>query len=355
MQSNMPITPVTDLKVHQKDLVMSTQGRSFWIMDDVSPIHEIKDGFGMAQAQLFKPRPAYKVNDGGAWGLSELNPTPKPSGAILYYSLPEKAKEDSLIIEIVDKNERLVKRFSADTSIAKKHKTAILADKAGMHRITWDLTYEGPTFVENTIIWGYTGGVKAPPGVYDVKMFWRGKTLTQQVEVLEDPRIEDEISDEDYEEQLTLGLTVRNAINEVHEKIKEIRSVKTQVSWLSDQAEVAEIDSMAQAMIKELTTYEQDLMQTKNKSGQDPIRFAPKLDNQLVETYNYVTGQDGYISGGREGRPNEAAYNRWEDLEKEWLDLSVKIDETIRTQVESFNKLIQEKKIMGVKYKKPKS
>jgi len=355
MQSNMPITPITDLRVHQQDLVMSTQGRSFWVLDDISPIHEIKDGFDQAMAHLFAPRPAYKVNDKGGGGLAEMNPQAKPSGAILYYYLPEKSETDTLQIEITDKDGRLVQRFSADTATAKKHKTALLADKAGMHRITWDLTYEGPTFVENTIIWGYTGGVKAPPGTYDVAMSWGDQTYQQQVEVREDPRIEDQISAEDYEEQLQLGLTVRNAINEVHEKIKEIRSVKTQLSWLNDQAEVAEIDSMATVIIQELTAYEQDLMQTKNKSGQDPIRFAPRLDNQLVETYGYITGQDGYISGGREGRPNEAAYNRWEDLETEWLDLRVKIDETIRTRVEAFNEAIQKHQVMGVKYKKPKS
>lgn len=352
MQSNLPITPVTDIRVHQQDLVMSTQGRSFWILDDISPIHEVKDGIDLAKANLFKPRPAYKVNDQGSGGLTEFNPTPKPSGAILYYFLPEKSETDSLKIEITDKDGRLVRKFSTDSTVAKNNQPSLAE---GMHRITWDLTYEGPTFVKNTIIWGYTGGVKAPPGIYDVKMTWRDQTISQQVEVLEDPRIADQISAEDYEEQLTLGLTVRNAINEVHEKIKEIRSIKTQLSWLSDQAEVEAIDSMANAIIKELTGYEEELMQTKNKSGQDPIRFAPKLDNQLVETYNYITGQDGYISGGREGRPTEAAYNRWEDLEKEWLDLRVEIDDTIRTQVEAFNQLIQQQKIMGVKYKKPKS
>lgn len=355
MQSNLPITPVTDLRVHQGDLVMSTQGRSFWILDDVSPIHEIKDGHDLQQAHLFAPRPAYKVNDKGGGGLAEMNPQARPSGAILYYSLPEDRGEQSLHIEITDQEGRLVQRFSADTAVAKKHKTAILAGQAGMHRITWDLTYEGPTFVENTIIWGYTGGIKAPPGTYDVTLTWGDQTSKQQVEVREDPRIEDQITNEDYAAQLQLGLTLRNAINDVHEKIGEIRSVRGQLQWLSQQAEVAAVDSMATAIIQELTAFEQELMQTKNKSGQDPIRFAPKLDNQLVETYGYVTGQDGYISGGREGRPNAAAYNRWEDLEEQWLELRVEIDEHIRTRVEAFNQVLQQYKVMGVKYEKPKS
>lgn len=354
LQSNMPITPITDLRVHQKDLVMSTQGRSFWIMDDISPLHEIKDGVDARQAHLFQPRPAYKVNDKGSRGLAEMNPTAKPSGATLYFTLPEKAK-DSLTIEIMDKEGRLVRRFSADSAVAKKHKTALLKKTDGLQRFTWDLTYEGPTFVEGTIIWGYTGGVKAPPGMYDVKMSYGDQTFTQKVEVKEDPRIEETNSAEDYEAQLLLGLTIRNAINEVHEKIGEIRSVKKQVSWLKDQSEITEIEQMADDIIKTLVSYEETLMQTKNKSGQDPIRFAPKLDNQLVESYGYVTGEDGYISGGREGRPNEAAQARWKDLEEEWLEIKVEIDKNIEEKVEQFNKTLQTKEKMGVKLKRPKS
>jgi hypothetical protein len=354
LQSNLPITPITDLRVHQKDLVMSTQGRSFWILDDISPLHEIKDGVDAHQAHLFKTRPAYKVNDKGAWGLSDMNPTPRPSGAILYYSLPEKV-EDTLQIEITDKDGRLVRRFSADSAIAKKHKTDLLKKEGGLHRFTWDLTYEGPTFVEGTIIWGYTGGVKAPPGMYDVKMTLGDKVVSQKVEVRADPRIEEGISAADYEEQLRLGLTIRNAITEVHEKIAEIREIKKQVSWLKNQTEVTELEEMGDDIIKTLLSYEESLMQTKNKSGQDPIRFAPKLDNQLVESYGYVTGEDGYISGGREGRPNEAAVTRWKDLEKEWLGMKVEIDKTIANKVEEFNKTLQLKEKLGVKLKRPKS
>lgn len=354
LQQNLPVTPITDLRVHRQDLVLSTQGRSFWILDDITPLHQLKAAMAAEQAHLFEPRPAYRVNDKGGGGLSEYNPAAKPSGAILHYALKNDQEEEVKVV-ITDAEGRTVRIFSSDSATAKKHKTAPLKLAEGMHRFTWDLTYEGPTFVEGTIIWGYTGGVKAPPGTYQATLTYGEETHTQPVVVLEDPRIEDQISAEDYEEQLNLGLTIRNAITDIHETIKQIREVKSQVGWLKDQAEDEEIDQLGEEIIQELLEYEQTLMQTKNKSGQDPIRFAPKLDNQLVEVYNYVTGQDGYISGGREGRPNEAAYNRWDDVEKEWLDLKVEIDKKLDERVEQFNARIKEKQVLGVKLKRAKS
>jgi photosystem II stability/assembly factor-like uncharacterized protein len=354
MQRNLPITPITDLRVHQKDLVMSTQGRSFWILDDISPLHQLSEEIAAKEAHLFETRPALKVNDRGSGGLSELSPEVKPSGATMYYYLKDSAQSE-VKLEIIDEAARVVRVFSSDTATAKKHKTPILKVGDGTHRITWDLTYEGPTFVDGTIIWGYTGGVKAPPGTYEARMVYGDESITQTIEVKEDPRIEDQISQEDYQAQLELGLELRDAITEVHESIAEIRSVKKQVKWLTEQSDDEEVRETAQKILTELTGYEEQLMQTKNESGQDPIRFAPRLDNQMVENYNYVTGQDGYISGGREGRPPKAAYDRWNDLEEEWIEVKEKVEESLKRNVETFNMLIQKKNLMGVKLKQTKS
>lgn len=356
LQLNMPITPVTDLRVHQKDLVLSTQGRSFWILDDISPLHKLNVQLAQQSAHLFDPRPAYKVNDGGSGGgLDEYTPEAKPSGAVMYYYLKDSASQD-VKLEIVDKDARVVRVFSSDSTMAKKHKTTLLPNKNGMHRMTWDLTYEGPTFIDGTIIWGYTGGVKAPPGNYDVRLLIDGESVaTQQVEVKEDPRIESDFTDEDYQEQLKLGLKLRDDITEVHEKIAEIRSVKEQIKWLNEQTDDEETQTLATNLLKELTAQEEKLMQTQNESGQDPIRFAPKLDNQMVEAYNYVTGQDGYISGGREGRPNAAAYTRADDLEQEWAEVKKEVEATLEKSITQFNEMVQKKNLIGVKRKASKS
>lgn len=354
MQGNMPITPITDLRVHQQDLVLSTQGRSFWILDDLTPLHQMTDDLAEQQIHLFETRPAYKVNDNGGGFLADNTPPGRPSGALIHYALQDSI-EGEVRIEIIDADARPVRIFSSDSLTAKQHKTAQLKPKEGLNRINWDLTYEGPTFLDGTIIWGYTGGVKAPPGTYDIRLTYGDEILTQRVEVKEDPRIEAEISAEDYEEQLRLGLEIRDAITAVHESVAEIRSVKEQVKWMNGQTEDQEITTTADSILKELTVLEEQLMQTKNESNQDPIRFAPRLDNQLVENYNYVTGADGYISGGREGRPNAAAYDRWTDLETEWTELKQEVERTLDERVKEFNELVKAKNIIGVKRKGTKS
>lgn len=354
LQMNLPITPITDMRVHQQDLVLSTQGRSFWILDDITPLHQLDKVLAEKEAHLFNPRPAFKVNDKGVGFLAEYAPVARPSGAILHYNLKEKA-DSEVKVEVIDEQARVVRTFSSDTLTAKKHKTPILKLDDGMHRFNWDLTYEGPTLVEGTIVWGYTGGVKAPPGTYDIRLTYNGESIIQSVVVKEDPRIADEISNEDYQDQLKLGLEVRDAINEVHESIAEIQSIKKQITWLKDQTDNEEVQNLAKTLTEELTTYEEQLMQTKNQSNQDPIRFAPRLDNQLVETYNYVTGPDGYISGGREGKPNKAAYDRWGDLEIEWTDLKKEVEKVLDESVQKFNQIVEEKSLLGVKRKKTRS
>lgn len=354
MQRNLPIVPVTDLRVHQKDLVLSTQGRSFWILDDISPLHELSDQLAQKNMHLFDPRPAYKVNDQGAGGLAGMAPEGKPSGATIYYHLRDSAQAP-VQIDIIDPDARIVRTYSSDSTLAEQHKTPLLAKAAGSHRITWDLTYAGPTFVDGAIIWGYTGGVKAPPGTYEVRLQLGDASMTQTIEVREDPRIADEITQDDYQKQLELGLKLRDAITEVHDYIRQIRSVKKQIEWLTEQSDNEEINQVGPDLIKSLTAYEQQLMQTKNQSGQDPIRFAPRLDNQLVEAYGYVTGTDGYISGGREGRPPKAAYDRWNDLDEEWSALREEVKGVLERSAGTFNALIEKYKVLGVKLKKARS
>ncbi len=352
LQLNLPVTPVSDLRVHQQDLVLSTQGRSFWILDDITPLHQITPEVAKANVHLFEPRVAYRVNAAGAGGMSGYEiPEGKPQGATIYFKMKE-AADSELTLTLVDKEGRIVRRYSSDEKNAKKYKTPVLPKDAGMHRVNWDLTYEGPTFVEGTVIWGYSGGVKAPPGMYEVRLTYGGETQTRQLELKGDPRLP-EIPMEDYEEQLRVGLEIRDAINEVHQVIGEIQDIKKQVSWISEQTEDGELTELATYIREKLSGYEDMMMQTKNQSGQDPIRFAPRLDNQLVELYNYVTGVDGYISGGPEGRPKDAAYERKEDVEGEWRDLKGEVQEAINETITSFNELVKKKNLPAINRRKP--
>ena len=127
--------------------------------------------------------------------------------------------------------------------------------------------------------------------------------------------------------------------------LREVNSLKEQLSWFAERAKENDLDpeiqTMADEIEKQLTTYQNKLNQTKNQSGQDPIRFPPRIDNQYLELYKFATGPDGYISGGAEGRPLESAYTRSADLNTEWVELKKEYLEIINTYIPAFNDAIQ--------------
>lgn len=344
LQQNLPVTPVTGMRVAHDDLIISTQGRSFWILDDVSPLREIAAGATDRTAHLFSPRDAYRVNKGGSGGgLAELSPDPAPQGATLHYWLGGEVEE--VEVDVVDARGDVVRTFASDSATAADHGTERISTDAGLSRLTWDLMYPGPDTPDDAVIWGYTGGVKAPPGDYVVRLSVDGETVGEStLTLLPDPRIP-EVVQADYEEQLRVGLAIRDSINQVTDAIETLVSVREQVETVLETAAIADqadvLRPLADTLTASATGVHEELMQTRNQSGQDPIRFPPKLDNQLIELYNYVTGVDGYISGGREGRPPAAAYERFGDLNADWAAVRARYQAILTDELQRFNDAVE--------------
>ena len=335
LQLNLPVTPITDMRVQHKDVIVSTQGRSFWILDDVTPLHEITDRVAEASAHLYKPRDAYRVNDRG--GDEEYSPEVKPHGAMLHYYV---ADSTEVTLEILDASGQLVTTFSSDSTAAEEHGVKLIETKAGMHRVVWDLTYPGPDMIKEAVTWGYTGGIKAPPGEYQARMTANGVTQTKSFAVLKDPRLE-EVQQADFEAQFELAVQVRDSLTSIQNALRRISEVQEQVEWITERVNKAgqgdELAGISTQLLEKLSGVENKLRQTKNQSNQDPIRFAPQIDNQFIELYNYVTGPDGYIAGGAEGRPTPAAYTRFEDVKVLWNEVRGELITIFETDVAAFN------------------
>ena len=345
LQLNLPITPITDLRVAHQDIVLSTQGRSFWILDDVTPLHQLSDNLSDAKAHLYKPRDAYRINDRG--GSAELDPEARPSGALINYYVSDSVEVN---IEILDSQDRLVTSYSSDSSKAEAHGVTHIKTKAGASRVVWDLKYTGPDIVDGAVVWGYTGGIKAPPGEYRARLMANGETQTQSFRVLPDPRLD--TPQEEFEEQFNLAVQVRDTLNQVHNALRRINAINEQVKWIADRAKDAgqgdELIVLATQLEEKLTGIKVKLHQTKNKSSQDPIRFAPQLDNQFIELYNNVTGPDGYIAGGAEGRPSAGARTRFTDLQVIWREVRSELLEVLENDVAAFNRAFEEEEIPRV-------
>ncbi len=344
LQLNLPITPVADLRVHRNDLVVATQGRSLWILDDLTPLHQAASVTRAAASHLYKPRDAYRlqVGGGGAGGV-ENAPDELPNGALLHYVLGSPATGE-VVLDLTDAGGRVVRTFTSDTAKSRERQQPALKTVAGMHRLVWDLTYPGPRQVKGQVLWGYTGGVKAPPGQYTARLIANGATTSQTFRVIADPRLTS-VTQAEYEEQYRVASAIRDSINVVQAGLETIRAIREQATRAVEQAgrigRDGEVRGAADSLAAKLGGVETDFSQVKSQSGQDPIRFAGKLDNQLVELYGFVTGTDGYIAGGPEGRPAPAATQRFTDLGREIAPVTGRLRTIVERDVAAFNELLR--------------
>jgi photosystem II stability/assembly factor-like uncharacterized protein len=202
LQLNLPTTSVRDLVVHGDDLVIATHGRSFWVLDDVTPVRQLSAQIAASEAWLFRPQPAYRVRPGSDQGtpvpLDEPLAKNPPDGAVLDYYLKEKPTR-RVQLEILDAQGDLVRRFASDDEPRKTdpkeiavamdwvHDEEVLQVAAGMHRFVWDLHYP----LAKSVRRAFEGpsGPLALPGNYTVKLTVNGKSTSQPLTIKMDPRV----------------------------------------------------------------------------------------------------------------------------------------------------------------------
>jgi photosystem II stability/assembly factor-like uncharacterized protein len=202
VQLNLPVTSVRDLVVHENDLVIATFGRSFWILDDVTPLRQMDSHVAAADAWLFRPETAIRMRPSSDQGTpvpmdESLAPNP-PEGVMLDYYLREKPST-AIQLEIFDSQGKLVRRFASDDVLYRTNPNEVpiqvewihdpkpLLAEAGMHRFVWDLRYALPKGMRRSF-WGPAGPLAAP-GNYTVKLTANGKSSTQPLTIKLDPRV----------------------------------------------------------------------------------------------------------------------------------------------------------------------
>ncbi len=305
LQQNLPATPITDIKVVQKDLAVSTMGRSFWILDDVTPLHQVDRQVASSTAHLFKPREAYRMRYrvGGFRVNAPTDPEyPQPGAMISYWLAVEPA--EALTLEIVDTQGNVIRRFSSDgpgesTRVTQGMRapellqagTSKLAKSAGMHRFIWDLRYPGPWDADAEDA-GRRGPV-AVPGRYHARLTMGRWTSTQPFEVMADPRVTaDGVTLADFREQLEFNLKVRDALSEA-------RMARGQVAQALERGG----GDAAQRRLHELEA----TLATASANG---IRYPqPMLIDQLRYLYNMTSTADQ--------RPGRDAHERYAMLRSE--------------------------------------
>jgi photosystem II stability/assembly factor-like uncharacterized protein len=396
LQMNLPIVPVTDLTVKDGDLIAATQGRGFWVLDDLAPIRAVtaapKDAAGR-KVHLFEVSPALRLTN----AFTPPNPPQgqgqnPPTGVVVNYWLKEAppAKDaEKVKLEILTADGQVVRTFTGKPAEEKKAaepkpagqgmeetekpaevKSADLAkdkggeaekeaevekDKdedeekvkipteAGMNRFVWDLTWpQGKTF-PGMILWsGQPPAPVAVPGSYQVRLTAGGETFTQPFEIRKDPR--SAATQEDLEAQFRFVMDARDKLTETHDAIRRIREVRVQLDdtrkRLRGKEEMKPVLDAAKELDKKMTVVEEALYQTKNRSAQDPLNFPVRLNDKL----NAVAGS---ASLG-DFRPTAQAVQVKEQLTAA-IDAELgKLKQVWETDLVQWNALAKEKEVAAV-------
>jgi len=359
LQLNLPVVPITDLAVHkrEKDLIAATQGRSFWILDDLPVLHQMSDAVAKADVHLFKPEDPYRMPGGGGPRRADAtvgqNP---PNGAVVYYYLKNKPS-DEVTLEFLDSTGKSIRKF---TSRAQETQAAAPSDEeepsfrggggpsrvsaeTELNRFVWDLRYPDAVRFPGMILWaGETRGPLVVPGAYQVKLTVGGKSLTESFEVKKDPRIE--TTPAEFAKQFDLLLKIRDKLSETHNAIIQIRDVRKQVDEIAgrvkDQPNSGSVIEAAKALSAKLTAIEEELYQTRNQSNQDPLNYPIKLNNKLAALAGVV--------GSADAAPTNQSQAVYEELVSKINAQLQKLDQTLRTDLPAFNRLVRDQNVPAV-------
>ncbi len=276
LQMNLPIVPITDLAIKENNLIAATQGRSFWLIDDLTVLHQIAD-VKAKKHHLLKPMDTYRL--GGSNGrTSRTAGTDHPGGVLVHYFVQDTASSDTLRLEFFTKGGELITAYS--THPDKEANESKLDVKKGLNVMNWDMRYDSAkTFPGMILWWATTQGPQAIPGEYQVKFTSPSGAQTQPFNLLKDPR--SEATDADYKSQFDFLIAVRDKLTETHEAIINIRKAKDQVNDVLKGTESDELKKYGKDMVNDMSTIEKALYQTKNESGQDPLNFPIRLNNKL--------------------------------------------------------------------------
>ena len=344
-QLNLPVVPVTDLTIKNNDLIVGTQGRSIYILDDLTVIQQKNADAVNKNLHVFDINPAYRMAGGGgrfgggfATSLSNVGTNP-PKGVVINYLLKNVTDSSKVSIEIMDKNKKPVKTFS---TTSKDNKIEV---NKGMNQFVWDMNYPVAEKMDGLILWnGFVGGPKAAPGQYFAKI----KSGTDSTEVvytiLADPNYK--ISQADYENQFNHLITVRDKFSEVIMALKNIGEIRKQLNDFSARTGKdlpKEIKQQIDTINKQMTAVEEALHQTKAKSGQDVLNFPIRLDDKLGSVYN--------AAAAGQAAPSKQAKEAYDELVV-LTDIQLgKLKKIMSEDVVKLNQLIHEKTlpVIGVK------
>ena len=375
LRMNLPAVPVYDLTVKETDLVAATHGRSFWVLDDLTRLHQIPDGLADAPFHLMKPRTTYRLPApsasrkpvkgksyqlalGAAVAYTEtrgpLGDTERrlldagqnpPEGVIVTYYLKE-AAEGEVGLDFLDGSGEPIRSFSSRAPTEESSDEAPelrVPAQAGMNRFVWPMRYPDARGVpgDKTTEDRLTGPL-ATPGSYQVRLRVGDRSQTESFEIVKDPRVA--ASQDDLEAQFRALIQVREKLSETHDAVNRLRSVRGQVDeWVrrGETRGVSEdVSGAATPLQEKLTAIETELIQAGYKGARDRLNLPVRLNSKLAELTAVLSSADF--------APPRQALEVYDEIASRIDVQTVKLQDVIDEDVRAFTDLIHELEIPAI-------
>ena len=336
-QRNLPIVPITDLVVHQNDLVVATQGRGFWIYDDLTPLHEFSNEIKSENIHMFNVENNHKVLFSAMRRQGPLGKNPYYGTEIKYF-LREYNPEDSLEmnIEIKNINGDIIRTFSS----SEKYKSKRIDLKEGYSSVKWGGDVEGFVPPNGVMVPrgsdGYMSSYDVMPGKYNVTLTYGDYTKTSDFIIMPDPR--KSISQDDYNKKSQLLRNIHDDVESIYNSLQKMQDVRSQLNDLQNRlsSDFNSIKNLSNETVELIDLTESKLISPKQKTFQDVINFRNQLDAQFLDLLNTVNGNIPPLTNGE--------LQRFDDLHLTWMEIKKSYDKVLEN-VKSINNMIIENSV----------
>ncbi len=386
LQLNLPVVPIHDLAVKDSDLIAATHGRSFWVLDDITPLRQVSEQIEQSTLHLFTPRPTIRfmtvggfsqVPAGGKYyrktGVTTISARREekpngtkvdrnldagqnpPDGVIVVYYLKEQPEGEVKLI-FMDTDGQEIKSFSSEEAQAaetgkngngkkkEEKKEPRVPKEAGTNRFVWNMRHADPVKLAEGFMGGDNGltGPVVAPGTYQARLVVGEQEANVSFEIQKDPRVA--TSQRDLDEQCALLLRIRDRLSETHEAIMLIRDTRQQVEQWEQRTQKHEqresIVESAKSVKEQLSAIEEELIQVKAKTRQDTLNHPAQLNAKITMLAGVVASADAV--------PTEQAYELYEHLVTQLQQHQKRLQACLETELAAFNKLLRELELPAV-------
>jgi len=364
-QLNLPITSIRDLQVKENDLIAATHGRSFWMIDDLTPLQQLNKEITNKNFYLFKPDKSYRMHQSGGWGRvnTKLVGENHPNGVIINYYIKNLKENDKVRIDILDSKNKIIQSYSnktlkddnknneskpvlsntQDIDYALTGMTIKSLDvKSGGNRLIWDMRYPGFTSFEGMVLYSSPNvGPKAVPGSYKVKMYYNNEIIDQEFVIAKDPRVSNTL--DDYNKQFNFLIDVRNEVSRANQAIIDIRKGRENLNFIKKQInDNDQLINLINEFDQKITKVENNIHMTKNKSRQDPLNYGIRINNRLA--FLMADSQRGDYP------PTDQALEFFIEIKKELDSELINLNKILLEYTEIINRQIEENNINRLKF-----